>query len=252
MSLLQAIVAASASGTVEPPNYYLGLSGTYSEGQTLSLYLDYTNATGSTLYWSIISDSAIEGADYTTSSGNYSGTTAPSGTGSATLEYINYIADSSTEGTQYFIIRLGTSPGGSDLISTGININDTSTGGPMTGGDGSAGSGQWNGITYTLTPSTNGSGTPGTANPGDVVTWSITSNPDDTSGRTMHWWVDNNAVPSNTWVENTNNGTVTLDGSGNASFSLTVVSSVPTHALFRMYVGMSLYNGFVTHGYIGV
>jgi hypothetical protein len=68
----------------------------------------------------------------------------------------------------------------------------------------------------------------------------------------MYWWVDNDAVPSSTWVENSNNGTVTLDGNGTGSFTRTVVSNVPSHGLFRMYVGMSLYQGFVTHGDIGV
>ena len=124
-------------------------------------------------------------------------------------------------------------------------------GGSAPNGTGSPGTGTWNGITYTVTPSTNGSGNPGTANPGDTITWTITSNA-SASGITMYWWVDNDAVPSSTWVENSNNGTVTLDGNGTGSFTRTVVSNVPSHGLFRMYVGMSLYQGFVTHGDIGV
>jgi hypothetical protein len=129
--------------------------------------------------------------------------------------------------------------------------------GPAQGGDGSAYSVDNNGATYTLTPTVNGMGNSGTANPGDVITWTITSAASQ-SGRTIIWWVDNNNVPVNTWVEQPylngtdNAGSVILDGNGTGSFSLTVANPVPIHNLFRMYISDQLYNGWLTHGYIGV
>lgn len=124
--------------------------------------------------------------------------------------------------------------------------------GPASGGTGSPESSNYNGTIFTLTPSTNGIGNPGTAYPGDVITWVIQANNGNFNGSTMWWWVDYDAVPAGTWVENTNNGTVVLDGSGRATFTRTVANPVPVHNLFRMYVGFGLYQGFVTHGYIGV
>lgn len=129
-------------------------------------------------------------------------------------------------------------------------------GGPAPGGDGSPGSTFNNGATYTLTPSTNGIGSPGTAYPGDVITWTITSDLSQ-SGRTIIWWVDNNDVPVGNWVENpyystyNNAGSLVLDGNGTGQFSLTVVAN-PTHGLFRMYISDVLYGGWLTHGFIGV
>lgn len=138
------------------------------------------------------------------------------------------------------------------IILTSSNRTSSGGGGGSTqNGTGDPGTGTWNGITYTLTPSTNGIGNPGTAYPGDTITWTITSSPVDTSGRTMYIWVDAFAIPGSNFVENTDNGTFVLDGSGTGTFTLTV-SSNPTHNLFIMYVGMSLYQGFVTHGVIGI
>lgn len=257
--LSQALFASTGSTVVSPPSYYAGQSGSMGEGTTVNIYIDYTNAIGSTVYWTITPDvnqPALQQADVNadlSSTNGYSGSVNLSGTGTYTVTTLTNIADSTTEGVQYYAVLLGTSPGASDLGYFGwMNINDTSQGtNPMPGGTGTPEAQSWNGILYTLTPSTNGSGNPGSANPGDVITWTITSSA-GAAGITVYWWVDNNAVPANTWVENSNNGTVTLDSNGTGTFTRTVVSSVPTHNLFRMYVGMALYQGFVTHGYIGV
>lgn len=129
-------------------------------------------------------------------------------------------------------------------------------GGPPPNGDGAPNSTNNNGAFYTLTPSTNGIGNPGTAYPGDVITWTITSDASQ-AGRTIIWWVDNDAVPVSNWYENPNyNGTynagsLVLDGNGTGSFSLTVVAN-PTHGLFRMYISDALYQGWLTHGFIAV
>ena len=126
-------------------------------------------------------------------------------------------------------------------------------GGGAPTGDGAPGSGQltgYSGHTVTLTPSTNGANSPGKANPGDTITWTINSDA-SLNGALVYYWVDNDAVPSTNWTSGGNNGTVTLDASGGGSFSRTVVSN-PLHGLFRMYIGTSLYQGTITHGFIGV
>lgn len=142
------------------------------------------------------------------------------------------------------------------ILLTATTAQGQGGGGPTPGGDGTQGSTFNNGATYFLTPSTNGIGNPGTAYPGDVITWTINSDASQ-AGREIIWWVDNNDVPASNWVETTNYngyanaGSVILDGNGSASFSLTVVQN-PTHGLFRMYISDVLYGGWLTHGFIGV
>jgi hypothetical protein len=132
MSILQGLVGSIQGGVTPPPYYYLDVSGTYSEGQTVSLVLNYQHATGSTVYWSIASATATSGVDYTTNSGSYNGSLSPTGSGSTTVEYINLIADNTTEGNEYYNIRLGTYSGGNDLTNTNIGITDSSTTPPGT------------------------------------------------------------------------------------------------------------------------
>ena len=129
------------------------------------------------------------------------------------------------------------------------------------GGTGSSGTAVYNGVPYILTPKVNGNTNIGVALPGDVISWTIDSAPSQ-AGHTIVWWVDAFAVPANTFVENPSYfydsttypaaGSVVLDGNGSASWSLTVANPVPTHALFRLYIGDGIYAGFLTHGYIGV
>lgn len=124
MSIIQGLIG-SISG-VAPPYYYLGLGGSYGEGNTLTLTISYEHARGDTVYWSLASDSATAGVDFTSDNG-YSGSLSPSGTGTQTLANITNVADNTTEGIEYYQIRLGTYPGGNDIYSNNININDTST-----------------------------------------------------------------------------------------------------------------------------
>lgn len=138
------------------------------------------------------------------------------------------------------------------VIASVTGSGEGAGGGPAQGGDGSPGSGTYLSTNFTLTPHTNGIGNPGTAYPGDTITWTIQADNSAYNGSTMYYWVDWNAVPANTWVSGGNDGTVVLDNNGTATFSRTVANPVPVHNLFRMYVGFGLYQGFVTHGYIGV
>jgi len=142
----------------------------------------------------------------------------------------------------------------SQVMIAGSN-NLTGGGGAASGGTGTPGSGYLNGYSghiVTLTPTTNGSGNPHTAYPGDTITWTITSNSSALNGVTVYYWVDNDAVPYTDWTYPQNYGQIVLDSNGNGSFNRTVAANPPQHGLFRMYIGTSLYQGTITHGYIGV
>jgi len=139
------------------------------------------------------------------------------------------------------------------MIAGSNSLGGGGGGGGAPTGDGSPGYGTLTGYTSTvaLIPSTNGANSPGKANPGDTITWTINSSA-ELSGVTVWWWVDNDAVPTSTWISGGNDGTIQLDSLGGGSFSKTVVAVPPLHGLFRMYIGTSLYQGTITHGYIGV
>lgn len=114
-----------------------------------------------------------------------------------------------------------------------------------------------NGVTYTLTPKVNGDANDSSANPGDVISWTIDSASSE-AGKTIIWWIDGFAVPANDFVENpsysgnSGAGSVTLDSNGSATWSLTVVAVPPTHASFRLYISETLYQGWLTHTYVSV
>jgi len=139
----------------------------------------------------------------------------------------------------------------SQVMIAGSN-NSTGGGGGAPTGDGAPGSGTlvgYSGAVF-LIPSTNGANSPGKANPGDTITWTINSDA-SLNGVTVYYWVDNDTVPYTDWTYPQNYGQIVLDASGGGSFSRTVVSN-PQHGLFRMYIGTSLYQGTITHGFIGV
>ena len=140
----------------------------------------------------------------------------------------------------------------SQMMIAGSNLSAGGGGGGAPTGDGAPGYGTLVGYSgaVALIPSTNGANSPSKANPGDTITWTINSDA-SLSGALVYYWVDNDAVPSTNWTYTSNMGTVTLDASGGGSFSRTVVSN-PQHGLFRMYIGTSLYQGTITHGFIGV
>lgn len=256
MSIIHGIIGSIQGGGSPPPSKYVSnvwYGAAPGEGYSTELHIDVANWDGSTIYWTVVGMGNPAANPLTDMTGSLSGSYGP-GTGnqSTTVSTIGFVADNTTEGTEYWGVYVGSSPGANDYYTAGAwPISDLSSGGPMPGGDGSPGSGSWAGTNFTLTPSTNGVGNPGTAYSADVITWTIQANNSNYNGQTMYWWVDNNAVPASNWVENSNDGTVVLDSNGSATFSRTVVTN-PTHGLFRMYVGFGLYQGFVTHGYIGV
>ena len=231
-----------------------------------------SNAGTVTVYYNGVSQGVVNGSSNITDSGNdlFIGTRGAGGgygqffNGKLTQIHVNSTASYSTtfvppvalttSSDTILLIAPSTaawSTPGYANTSTAITLSADYPNPPTFGGTGTPGSSSNSGILYTLTPSTNGIGNPGTAWPNDTITWEVTTSPAD-AGRTLYIWVDNDLVSPSTWVEGSNNGTITLDSSGYGRFTRTVVDNPPGHALFRMYVGRALYSGFVTHGYIGV
>ena len=134
MNLAQVILATTASkGAVLPPQYTAVQYGANGEGYNAAIYINYSNAVGATVYWSINADlnyPTAQQADPTTdltSDNGYSGSISPTGTGQVLVANLTNVADNLTEGIQYYAIKLGTSAGASDIgYFGGININDLS------------------------------------------------------------------------------------------------------------------------------
>lgn len=127
MSIIQAILASISSGASGGPasiNIY-GWSGSMDEGQTNTAYVDYTNYPTRTLYWAIDNFASASNADW-------EGGVAPSGSfvvggnGSTSFSWTT-TADMATEGSEGYVLTVGTTPGGNDIINQYLTISDTST-----------------------------------------------------------------------------------------------------------------------------
>lgn len=126
MSIIQAILASIGSGAPGAPatiSVY-GYSNPMDEGQTNTATVDYANYPSRTLYWAIDNFASASNADW-------EGGVAPSGsfsvggTGSTSFSWTT-TADMATEGGEGYVLTVGTSPGGNDIVNQYLTINDTS------------------------------------------------------------------------------------------------------------------------------
>ena len=131
MSIIQAIIgtnltisAGGGGGGGGSINVY-GWSNPMNEGQTNTAYVDYQNYPPTTLYWSINNFASASDADW-------EGSVAPSGSffiqgsGSTSFSW-TATADMTTEGGEGYVIQVGTTPGGTDILNYYSTISDTST-----------------------------------------------------------------------------------------------------------------------------
>lgn len=125
MSIIQAIVGSS--GAASPRFVVDSWSSPINEGVTTYIsYSFYNYATPTTLYWTI-NNANTDNTDFT---GDRSGSFVASGNGSGSFSYTT-ASDLKTEGQEYFYVYIGTSPGGTDLWTMTIYLNDTSTAPPF-------------------------------------------------------------------------------------------------------------------------
>lgn len=127
MSIIQAIIGTNLtiSGGGNPPyiNVY-GWSNPMNEGQTNTAYVEYTDYPGTTLYWAIDNFASASDADW-------EGGVAPSGSfyiqgsGSTSFSWTT-VADLTTEGSEGYVLTVGTTPGGTDIVNQYLTISDTS------------------------------------------------------------------------------------------------------------------------------
>lgn len=126
MSIIQGIIG-TVQGGGSPPYFNVYSHDSYvDEGSYGYVNYEYSNQPGRTLYWTI-SHATTNNDDFT---GSTSGSFYMNGSGSGNF-YYQLTADLTTEGDQYFYIYIGTSPGDSDVWSTTVHINDTSTTVPL-------------------------------------------------------------------------------------------------------------------------
>lgn len=199
MSIVQSIIGAVSGGN-QPPAYWINLPGGYNEDGTVAFQVYWDHARNQVVYWSIASDSATAGVDFTSNAG-YSGAIYTNGSGGTTVAYISNVNDNTTEGTEWYWVRVGTYPGGNDLAQQYVNINDTSQAPPYTGFD-----------IYGNIPSD-----------GRYLPWASTTNGvgANITNISGNWQVDN-TYGGGVIMDNTNHSYITINGSGPTTSTFTL------------------------------
>ena len=123
MPISQILLTAGSGGSPTPAINIYGWTNRINEGSTNTVYVDYEDYPSTTIYWRIVND-GTENADWlngTTPSGSF----AINGTGSTSFSWTT-AEDLTTEGDQNYLLEVGTTSGGNDLLNETLTINDTS------------------------------------------------------------------------------------------------------------------------------
>lgn len=128
MSIIQSIIGTNLtiSGGGPPPyiNVY-GWSNPMNEGDTNTAYVQYENYPTTTIFWELDNFASASNDDW---QGGVlpSGSFNISGTGTTSFNW-TATADMITEGGEGYVLRVGTTFGGSDIVNQYLTISDTST-----------------------------------------------------------------------------------------------------------------------------
>lgn len=132
MSIIQTIIGtnltiSSGGGSGGPPSYYAyGWSNPMNEGEWNTIYLDYANIPNNTeIFWAVDNFASASDADWLGGVAP-SGSFFISGTGNTSFSF-QAVADMITEGNEGYVVRIGTIPGGTDILNQYMTISDTST-----------------------------------------------------------------------------------------------------------------------------
>jgi hypothetical protein len=134
MSIIQALIGSISSGggggnPPGPPSAYANYGASPTEGYATDITITVENWTGERVYWSVAgmgSPAADPGTDMT---GTLSGFWDPGVTSyaSTVVTTVNFVSDQETEGTEYWGVYVGSTPGGSEWATNGPwSISDAS------------------------------------------------------------------------------------------------------------------------------
>ena len=135
MSIIQSIIGTnltiSAGGGSGTYNAY-GYTNPINEGEWNTVNLEYINAPVDTqIFWEIDNFASASNADWLGGSAP-SGSFLVSGTGVTNFSF-QPSSDATTEGTEGYVLKVGTTPGGTDILNIYLTINDTSISAPPNG-----------------------------------------------------------------------------------------------------------------------
>jgi hypothetical protein len=129
MSIVQALIGAIASsglGGGSPAINIYGWVSSMNEGSTNTVTVDYENYPSTTIYWQIVND-GTSNDDFIADEpgGAQLGNFQISGTGSTSFSWTT-TEDLTTEGNQNYLLQVGTTLGGNNLLNETLTITDTS------------------------------------------------------------------------------------------------------------------------------
>ena len=124
MPISQILLTAGSGGS--PAINIYGWVSSMNEGSTNTVTVDFQNYPPTTIYWQIVNDGTsnddfIAGEPGGAQLGNFQ----ISGTGSTSFSWTT-TEDLTTEGNQNYLLQVGTSLGGNNLLNQTLTITDTS------------------------------------------------------------------------------------------------------------------------------
>jgi hypothetical protein len=126
MPISQILLTAN-SGPGNPFLSIYGWTNRINEGSTNTVNVDYRNYPLTTIYWQIVND-GTSNDDFIADEpgGAQLGNFQISGTGSTNFSWTT-TEDLTTEGNENYLLQVGTTLGGANLLNETLTITDTST-----------------------------------------------------------------------------------------------------------------------------
>ena len=127
MSMISAIIG-SVGGFPPKTAAWGGITfDPINEGQQQTATVDFANWDSSTVYWELVEAGSGTRLDSRVVGGQAYGTISPGNGNSTQTINFTFSADATTEGTTYYVVRIGSTVGGNEYINQGnFTIRDTS------------------------------------------------------------------------------------------------------------------------------